>query len=415
MKYDIIVAGGGLSGVAAAVSASRLGCKVLIIEKSGALGGAANNCLVNPFMPYKLLKDGEMIRISNGLFGEILDRLEKSNSLHDKGIIFNEEMLKMILDDFTDEFNVDVLFHSYISEIKKENDKITEVITVGKSGKLSFEAKGFIDCTGDADLAFMANCPTRLGREDGLCQPMTLCFRLSGVDVDEAIRIRPQVNELYNKFKNEGKISNPRENVLIFANMSNGVLHLNSTRIVKKNPVNVFDLSVAEKQARKQVLELYYFLKENFEPYKNSILLSTAHEIGVRESRMIDGEYILTVQDVLNLKKFEDSIAACNYEIDIHNPEGTGTTLHYFKAGEYYTIPYRCLIPRNIDNLLVAGRCISTDHEAQASYRIMPVCCTLGEAAGTAMALALNDNTSVRNVDIKKLQDILKQYGAFLG
>lgn len=415
MKYDVIIAGGGLSGVAAGISASREGLKVLIIEKSGALGGAANNALVNPFMNYKLYKDGEYVKISAGIFGEIINRLKKYNALHKGEIIFNEEILKIILDELTDEHNIDVLFHSYISDIEKENDKISKVITVGKSGKLTFEAKGFIDCTGDADLASMANCKTQLGRNDGLCQPMTLCFRLSGVDVENALKIKPQINELYNKFKEEGKIKNPRENVLCFATMSKDIMHFNSTRIVKKNPINVFDLSIAEKQARKQVLELYNFLKENFEPYKNSVLISTAPEIGVRESRMIVGEYVLTVNDVLNLKKFEDSIAACNYEIDIHNPEGTGTTLHYFNKGEYYTIPYRCLIPKKVSNLLVAGRCISTDHEAQASYRIMPVCCTLGEAAGIAIALSIKDNIRTKDVDIKKLQKTLQINGAFLG
>ncbi|MBR6768873.1 MAG: FAD-dependent oxidoreductase, partial [Clostridia bacterium] len=141
----------------------------------------------------------------------------------------------------------------------------------------------------------------------------------------------------------------------------------------------------------------------------------TAAEIGVRESRMIVGDYVLTEQDCRNCVKFEDAIAACNYDIDIHNPEGTGTSHYYFPAGAYYTIPYRSLIPSGVSNLLVAGRCISSDHGAQASYRIMPVVCCIGEAAGVAISLAVKHNSTVREVNISELQSILKQNGAYIG
>ena len=148
---------------------------------------------------------------------------------------------------------------------------------------------------------------------------------------------------------------------------------------------------------------------------ENSFLMATASEIGVRESRKIVGEYVLTQDDCKNCVKFDDAIAACNYDIDIHNPEGSGTSHYYFPEGEFYTIPYRSLIPKNVDNLLVAGRCISSDHEAQASYRIMPTVCTIGEAAGTAIGLAVKSNTVVKDVNIKELQKHLVENGAFIG
>jgi hypothetical protein len=179
--------------------------------------------------------------------------------------------------------------------------------------------------------------------------------------------------------------------------------------------VSPFDVTEAEVLARKQVYEIYEFMKKHGDGLEDSFLMMTAAEIGVRESRMIVGEYILTGDDCKSCKKFEDAIAACNYDLDIHNPEGKGTSHYYFPEGEYYTIPYRALIPKNISNMLVAGRCISSDHGAQASYRIMPTVANIGEGAGTAIGLAIKDKVSVRQVDIKKLQKTLKENGAFIG
>ena len=159
--------------------------------------------------------------------------------------------------------------------------------------------------------------------------------------------------------------------------------------------------------------EMYTFLKENIKGFEDCVLMSSAPAIGVRESRMIDGEYTLKVEDLTSFTKFEDGIAACNYDIDIHSPDGSGTSHWYFPDGEYYTIPYRCLIPKDSQNLLTAGRCISSTHEAQASFRIMPVCATLGEAAGLAIGLAVKNNQNVKDVDTDVLRAKLKENGAF--
>ena len=192
----------------------------------------------------------------------------------------------------------------------------------------------------------------------------------------------------------------------------NGVVHFNSTRIVKRDPTDAFDLTRAELEAREQLFELYTFLRDNTEAFRNSTLLTSASSIGVRESRMIDGEYLLTGKELVDCVKFEDSIALGNYDIDIHNPEGTGTSHYYFPEGQYYTIPYRALIPKNSENLLVAGRCISVDHEAQASIRIMPTVCCLGEAAGCAAGLAASAGCSVRDVDVDRLHELLARNNA---
>jgi hypothetical protein len=193
------------------------------------------------------------------------------------------------------------------------------------------------------------------------------------------------------------------------------MLHFNTTRVVKKNPTSAEELTEAEIIARRQVFEVYNFMKKHADGLENSFLMMTAGEIGVRESRMIVGDYILTENDCKNCARFDDAIAACNYDIDIHNPEGTGTSHYYFPEGQYYTIPYRSLIPKGASNMLVAGRCISSDHGAQASYRIMPTVCCIGEAAGTAAGIASKSKTDVRSVDVKELQSSLTQNGAFLG
>jgi hypothetical protein len=244
---------------------------------------------------------------------------------------------------------------------------------------------------------------------------MTLCFRVGNVDREKFLAGRPAFQMAYAEAKKAGTITNPREDVLVFKFLVPNVLHFNTTRIVKKNPTDPFDVTKAEIEARRQVEEIYEWLKQNAEGLEDSFLMSTASEIGVRESRMIVGDYVLTEGDCRAFIKFEDGIAACNYDIDIHNPEGSGTSHYYFPEGEFYTIPYRSLIPKNADNLLVAGRCISSDHGAQASYRIMPTVCTLGEAAGVAAGMASVSHKGVREISVEELKSNLKKHGAFLG
>ena len=413
-KYDLAVIGGGFAGVAAALAAARAGVKVLIVEKSNCLGGAAVNCLVNPFMPYWTEVDGRRINLSSGIFREIHDRLEERNAMRKES--FLEEELKYILNEMIAEANIDLLFHAYIFKVEKCDEHIASVMVATKGGEMQIEANYFIDATGDAQLAYLAGCPTVLGREaDHLCQPMTLCFRVGNVDVEKFYASRERLKIAHAQSLAAGELINPRENILVFKTPIHNVLHFNTTRVVRKDPTSPEEVTEAEVLARKQIYEIYEFMKNHADGLENSFLMMTAAEIGVRESRMIVGDYVLTEQDCKNCVKFEDAIAACNYDIDIHNPEGTGTSHYYFPAGAYYTIPYRSLIPKNIKNMLVAGRCISSDHEAQASYRIMPVVCCIGEAAGAAIGLAERNKTSVREINVSELQSSLKNNGAYIG
>ena len=417
-KFDLVVVGGGFTGTAAAVAAARQGLSVLIIEKSGALGGAANTCLVNPFMgnSTKIEKDGnkERLDLSRGIFSEIFYELNKLGAL--EGLAFHEEYLKLILDRMIKREDVKVLYHAFLSDVEVEDKKIIAVNVATKAGKLRFEADYFIDATGDADLAVLAGFPYRLGRDsDNLCQPMTLCFRVGNIDIPRFRQNIADTQEMYKKLQQTGEIKNPRENILFFRTHNEGVIHFNTTRVVKHNPVDPFEVSEAEMIAREQVFEMVEFLRKYAKGCENCQLIFTASEIGVRESRMIIGEHILTESEIKDCTVFEDAIAACNYDIDIHNPEGSGTSHYYFPDGEYYTIPYRSLQPKDTVNLLVAGRCISSTHEAQASYRIMPTVCCLGEAAGVAVSVAKHEGVSVKEADIKAVQHILVDNGAFIG
>ncbi|MEE1223624.1 MAG: FAD-dependent oxidoreductase [Clostridia bacterium] len=413
-KYNLIVAGGGLSGVAAAVSAARAGLEVLLVEKSGCLGGAMSNCLVYPFMPYWTEMDGKKEYLSAGIFEEMRKRQnEYETSKSDMN--FKPEYFKLVLDDMVNEAKIDVLYHAVIFGVNTDERQIKSVNIALKSGPLTAEADFFVDATGDGDLFAFAGCDYQTGRDnDGLCQPMTTCFRMSGVDVEMYKKERSALQELYKNYRKEGKIENPREDILTFLGIGEGIVHFNTTRIVKLDPTNPFDVSKAESMARKQIHEIVKFLKDNSKAFANSSIISVASDIGVRESRKLKGVHILTAEELKDCTKFEDSIALGNYDIDIHNPSGSGTSHYYFKDGEFYTIPYRSLLPKEFDNMLVAGRCISATHEAQASVRIMPICCCMGEAAGTAIGVAYNSGANLHNVDINEVQTILVSNGAKL-
>ena len=410
-QYDVIVIGGGMSGVAAAIAAGRQGMKTMVIEQSNCFGGSAVNCLVNPFMPFTKNINGKNCKMSKGLFEEILVRMKEfsENAVNDSRVPeFNEEYMKIILNEMINEANVEVLFHSIVGEVETEDNEVKSITAVSKFGRVKLSADYYIDATGDADVAAMAGFPFLLGREgDHFCQPMTLCFRLGNIDMDLYEKEKCDITPLYKEKQKNGEIKNPRENVLIFYTTENGVLHFNSTRIVKLNPTDVFDMTKAELEAREQVKELFMFLKSNFKSFENSFILSTAAYIGVRESRKIIGEYILKGEDVKQCREFNDSIALCCYDMDIHNPEGTGTEYYFLKKNEHYTIPYKALIPKNSKNLLVVGRSISSDQQAQSSFRIMPTVCCIGEAGGLAISLAKKENCNVLDIDMNELHKMM--------
>ena len=413
-EYDLIVIGGGLSGVAAAVAAKRQGLSVLLIEQNGSLGGALSNNCVYPFMNYKYVtKSGEIEPLSAGIFAEMIARHRELGGDTERG--WQPEIFKIMLDGLVVEAGVDVLFHTKLIGAQTIDREITSITAVSKSGIIHLKAKFYVDSSGDGELLAMSGCDYVLGREsDNLCQPMTTCFRVANVDTDLYMKDRAKLQALYKEKQSAGEITNPRENILMTGEVGRGILNFNTTRVVRLNPLNPIDLSYAEIEARRQVLEMYNFLCNNSEAFKNSVLVYVGHEVGVRESRKLKGAYVLTADDLKSLRIFPDSIALGNYEIDIHNPEGGGTTIHYFSTSTYYSIPYRSLLPNELDNLLVAGRCLSATHEAHSAVRIMPICACMGEAAGTAVAEAVHTSKNVHTLDISTVQNTLERNGAFI-
>lgn len=420
-KYDLIVVGGGFTGVAAAVSAAREGICVLLVEAGGSLGGALNNNLVYPFMRYWTDPEGQARKfLSAGIFTEMVDRTNAQwggDSLTD----FSPEDFKIILDDMVKQAGVDVLFHGQMFAVKTEGGKVRSVSVATKAGAMELEGDFFIDATGDGDLMAFAGCDMQLGREtDGLCQPMTTCFRVINVerriqDMEFKKSLNKRLNEAWQAGKEKGTITNPREDILWFRGpgLGAGVAHFNTTRIVKLDPTDPLAVSKAEMEARDQVRQIMTLLKQgDFPEFANAKLAAIATSIGVRESRKLKGVHILNAQELKDCTRFPDSIALGNYDIDIHNPEGAGTSHYYFAPGDYYTIPYRCLLPREFDNLLTGGRCLSATHEAQASIRIMPICATTGQAAGVAAAVAHKTGKTAHTVDVAAVQARLRALGA---
>lgn len=404
--YDLIVAGGGVAGVAAAVSAAREGLRVLLAEQTGVTGGAMTNALVYPFMRYTLRKSGRVL--AAGLFAEMQERWKAYRDT-------SWETYKLVFDDLLSEAGAEVLFHAQLFDVTTKDRQVTEISVATCAGKRSLRARMFIDATGDGELFYLAGCDCQLGRqEDGFCQPMTTCFRLGNVDIARFQAERPMLEERYRARQAEGKITNPRENILVFFGLGEGIVHFNTTRVIRHDPTDPAALSRAEMIARRQVWEMVKFLREESEAFSHCTLLSLANRVGVRESRKLKGVHILTAEELERGVYFPDTVALGNYGVDIHNPTGTGTTVHYLSDEAYYSIPYRSLLPKEYDNLLVAGRCLSATHEAQSAVRIMPTCVCMGQAAGIAAAVAAETGTALSGVDTDAVRRRLTERGAVL-
>jgi hypothetical protein len=281
-----------------------------------------------------------------------------------------------------------------------------------------------IDCTGDGDISVQAGAPSETGRADGLVQPMTLMFRMTEFQqaaFEEYVKEHPKqwrgvhgLWDLVQKATAAGELKLPREDILFFATPHEGEVSVNSTRVTRVLGTDVWDLSYAESQSRRQMRQISEFLKRYVPGFEKAYVMQSGVGIGVRETRRILGEYQLTVDDVLSARKFEDAIARGAYPVDIHNPKGAGTVLKRLPPGEAYDIPLRCLLPQRTDRLIVAGRCISGTHEAHSSYRVMPIVMATGQAAGVTGALAAREGKSPRDVEVARVQQELRRQGASL-
>lgn len=443
----VLVIGGGPSGCMAAIAAAEQGASVQLVERHGFLGGMTTAALVGPVMTFHAGKT----QIVKGIAGRIFDTLKTRGGTpgHLVDPIWGNtsmtpvdtEVYKPLLIEEVKKAQVEIRLHSMVVGVDRKGSQIVSVDVAGKSGVEKVFADAFIDASGDGDLAARAGCQFIMGRvQDGLTQPMTLMFKMGGVEpgrVLDAVRADPSnfylgvpleqfldtprlaIAGFFKEVaaaKAKGRFPIDRDRLLFFGLPRESEVSVNTLRVSRVLGTDPRDLSRAEVELRSQVPWLVSFFKENIPGFANSYLLETAAQIGVRETRHIVGDYTLTAQDVFSQRKFEDTIAHASYPMDIHSPDGSGMKLidpRKNNPESFYQIPYRCMVPQGVENLLVTGRCISAEHEASASARISATCMALGEAAGRAAGL-LKSGQSFRQVDVRELQKALTASGAFL-
>jgi len=435
-EVDVLVAGGGCAGVIAAIASARTGAKTLLVERYGFLGGTITAGMLltissfcdrydpwaegwipsHPDAPYHLIIGGVPL--------EFMRKIKKERGtipgIEPKEAYWNPvdpEVVKLVAQEMVLETGVKLLFHSLIVDVIKEGNKLKGIIIESKSGRQAIMAKMIVDATGDGDVFARAGVPFEVGDAEGKLMPSSMLIRLGGVKVPSYPTFNicdPRENTVIKEAVAQGKIDLPQLRPWINSLPLKDQVFVNGVRVVGVNCLNVLDLTKAEIEGRRQAWKLFRFLKENMDTYKDSYILSTGCQIAIRETRRMVGEYILTADDILNDREFDDAICRGAYPIDIHLPNGSGVKMIYRESGSSYTIPYRCLVPSGVDNLLVAGRCISVTREALGSIRVTPICMAMGHAAGTAAALCTRNNVQSRNLDVKLLQHTLKSQGAIL-
>ncbi len=433
-RYDVLVIGGGNAGCAAALAAARSGARTLLVERYGFLGGTATAAMVGPWMTYHSGNE----RIVGGIAQEIVERLvalggSQGHIVDASDYVptitpFDPEIHKALLFDLMRESGVHLLLHAYFLDALRDGAGVVvgaRVATVG--GPREYRAAITIDASADAYVAVAAGARVHQGDDRGRVQPASLMFRISHVDLEATaayVREHPSemrttlapsartastltavagLYELWNRARENG-IDVPRELVSFFISPYPDEVSVNMTRVIDIDPLDPDDLTRAEVEARAQAMRLMTFFRRDVPGFANARIAATATQIGIRESRRIAGVYTLTRDDVVRARTFDDAVARSAYPIDIHNPVGSGTTTHRLPPGASYEIPYRCLVPESIEGLLVAGRCISTTHEALASTRLTPTVMTLGQAAGTAAARCVALGIAPRAIDTADLR-----------
>lgn len=442
-EVDVLVVGAGPAGIGAAVCAARNGAKTLVFDQNGCVGGAATVGLVGPFMTSFDARNEKMI--IRGVFEELVRRMIAKGGAIDPAIVpgrhqwsgfykighdhvgpFDRECLKQTATEMILESGAELLLHTSFIDVFKDGQTISGVVIANKSGMSFIRAKVVIDCTGDADVAARAGVKYILGNEnDGNIQPATLFFRVYNVDTpklkahikEHEEEIRPFYGPfswlIREKKKEWGDI--PRAEICLFEGPAEGEYRLNVTRILNIDGTNAEDLTKAEITGLEQAHKVFDFLKKYAIGFENARFLGTADMIGIRETRHIDGMYRLTSEDVKACLVPDDSIAVLATNMDTHNKDDAGGTFYTHENGDYFGVPYGCLVPNGISNLLVAGRSISADAVAGSATRMIPCCIIFGQAAGTSAAMAVKQGIAPNEVNVHELREKIKEQGAYLG
>ncbi len=445
-EVDVAVIGGGPGGLPAAVAAARHGARTMLIERYGFLGGMATAGLIGPILAHRAHETTRSI--IGGIPRELCVRMHElggappwEEALEQWGVPFDPEVLKLVADEMVSEAGCELLLHTFFADAIAEDGQITAAVVESKSGRQAVRARVFIDATGDADVAFRAGAPTRQGREvDGAVQSMGSMFRVGGVRppppqeaeaAAEALGAAIESGELCMYNPGIGGRSSTIQPTEVTPNV---------TRFAG-DPTSNRDLTAGETRLRRDTRRIVRFYRQHVPGYENCFLAATPAQIGIRESRQIVGTYALSADDIVSGRTFDDTIALGSWWIDIHcplgrvrhgthlckancptqepcpmldeHPDKLPTALHPPEGG-FYGIPYRSVVAQGVANLLVSGRCISATHEGMGGARVMGTCMAIGHATGTAAAVAAEEGIPVAEVNIKALQDALREDGAVL-
>lgn len=445
---DVVVAGAGFAGLASSLAAARNGAKVILVERYGFLGGTATAGLVHHFDPVNIIE-------ATGISKEIYDELKKRGALKEfpidqfeipfsywqGGSGFDPEDLKNLALKMVLKENIKCLFHTSVVKVDTEGQRITSVICSNKSGMFPITAKVFVDATGDADMAARAGVDFEMGDEKGICMSPTLAFRVGGVETEKILEYFDQNPSQIGNHPRIGKYIRDHRNSIILQGFYDlikqardngdldvtlpetgigmtiqpryGEFHVNATRVNKVDAIDGDELSMAEITERQNVEKLFCFMKKYLPGFEGAYMLQTADQVGIRESRRIKGKYVLTIDDIRSGFKFPDAVVRGKWA---HTDKHSGESMQWsfeFIEGPYY-VPYRSLISSRIENILVAGRCISATRDAMASIRIMPVCAQIGEAAGTAAAICCRMGAQPVDLEYEHLGGRLIENGVCL-
>jgi len=429
-EYDVVVLGGGPSGITAAAAAGRSGRTAILIERYGFLGGAGTVASVSNFCGLHANVHGEIKQVVHGLADEILARLERLGGLNPPHLslggkinaqLYDISAYKVVADQLLAASRVKVLFHAFgVGMCKRSDREIDALLIESKSGRAAIRGRMFIDCSGDGDLAAWAGAPYEVGDGAGSSYYPSAKIRINNVDPVRARDAREAIPKLMQeaerqgrRFPRRGAIFRPQKNPIEWS--------ANATLI--KNPdgsavsgIDVEQLSYGEVEGRRQCMEVFEFVRSMAPGFENSYIMEIAPQIGIRETRRVIGGYMLTERDVLECASFDDSIGVNGWPVEAHIADTV--VIKFPKIPEsrgFNQLPYRMIVPKDVDNLFVAGRCASMTHDGQASARVSGPCFAMGQAAGTAAHLALQSGVQPRKLEVSALQRRLEADGAYLG